>query len=178
MKELLMNSGVVAAIVVVIVGILKSPMAKFKEKRWYRPLLTILTLAIATGLCVLDQLYIFKENLLSWSFLMLVAFTFSEIYLSYHVAYEGVIKKPLHNLFNKINEAQNDPTSKTAKAIKKFKKAVSKATGIDTDTLIEIVKESVTPADSVEEVQPSNNANPEKEEPKSDTTVSDDTDDL
>lgn len=140
MKELLMNSGIIAATVVLLVAILKTPLKKFKDKAWYRPVLTLITIVLAGGLCVLDQLYILHEGLLTWGFLMLIAFTLTEVFLSYNVTYEGFIKKPLQNWITKIKTAKADESTKIAKQLAKFEKAVSKVVGIDTETLVGIVE--------------------------------------
>lgn len=161
MKEIIMNASIIAAIIVVGIGLIKSPLIKYKEKAWYKPLLTIITIVLTLGLCVLDQLYILKDGLLTWNFVILIAITFGEIYSTYHLVYEGIIKNPLHNLIDKIKAAKADPNTNTAKAIEKFEKAVSKAVGIDTDTLVKIVlAREETPTSQAEEntvsTEPSN----------------------
>lgn len=151
MEELILNASILAGIICIVVGFIKLPIKKFKDKTWYRPLLTLIMLILACGGCVLDQIYFIHAPIMSWSFLLLVALTLAEIFISYNVVYEGFnIKTLIHKWLGKIAAAKSNPETQLAKTIAKFEKAVSNATGLDATTMIDIVNNKFTQKDKEE----------------------------
>lgn len=122
MEKLLMTSGVLTSIILCLVGIVKLPITKFKEKKWYKPLLTIFTLILIFAVCSICQAFILCGSLLSWSFLVLCALTVSEVMVSYNGIYEGCnLKTLIHNLVEKLKELKKlSPEEKVVNKIEKL----------------------------------------------------------
>lgn len=118
MEKLFMSAGIVVTIVLCFVGILKLPFGVFKQKhpQWFKSIFTIVTLILAVGLSVLDELYILCGELLSLDFVILVVTVIAGVFGGYNGVYEGL---GLKELVKKIVES-----AKKAKAIAEDKKVV------------------------------------------------------
>lgn len=136
MEKMFMSAGLVTAIVLCLVGIIKLPFDRFKEKHsnGYKAVFTCLTFAFAVGLSVLDELYILCGSLLSADFIILVCVVLSGVFGSYNGIYEGL---GLKELVKKICE-----NIKKAKELSKDKKAVKYLEKIDNiENAIKILEE-------------------------------------
>lgn len=103
--ELIMYSSIISAIVLCVIGIIKLPLKPFKGKPFYKPGLTLLTIFFTIGLCVLCELYIIHESVLSVGMLYLLLITFGEVMLTYNGVYEGFgLKQILQDFFKKIGK--------------------------------------------------------------------------
>lgn len=118
MEKLFMSAGIVVAIVLSLVGIVKLPFGKFKEKHhnWYKAVFTLISFVFAVGLSVLDEIYILKGELLSFEFIILVCAVIAGVFGCYGGVYEGL---GLKELMKKLSE-----NIKKAKAIAEDKKVV------------------------------------------------------
>lgn len=136
MEKLFMSAGVVAAIVLCLIGIIKLPFERFKAKHatGYKALFTSITFALAVGLAILDELYILCGSLLSVDFLILVCVVLSGVFGSYNGIYEGLgLKQLVKKLLEKL---------KIVRSLAKDKKAVEYLNKIDDiDNAIKILEE-------------------------------------
>lgn len=121
MEKILMASGILTGIILSIVGIFKLTIKKYKEKGWYKPLLTAITLILTLGVCLLCEIYILELPILSWSCLILVLATIAEVFVSYNGVYEGFkLKDFIHNLITNWQNLKNlSPEAKAVKAVEK-----------------------------------------------------------
>lgn len=121
MEAILKTSAVVSSIIIILVGLIKLPIAKFKTKKWYRPLLTLITLALVIGGSILCEVYILEAPIFAWNTLVLVFAVATEVFVTYNGIYEGLnIKDAIHNLIAKYKDLK--ALSPEAKAIKKLEK--------------------------------------------------------
>lgn len=125
MRDLFMSAGVVTAIVLCVVGIIKLPFKNFKVKHpiGYKIIFTTISLVISIVLCVLDELYILCGQLLSVDFSILICVVLAGVFCGYSGVYEGLglkdfVKKIIANI-------------KKAKEISKDKKVVKYLNKID-----------------------------------------------
>lgn len=133
MERVLMASGILAGIIITLIGLFKLAIKQFKDKGWYKPLLTALTLVLAIGLSLLCEQYILELPIISWSCAVLVVSTIAEVFVSYNGIYEGFnIKTGIQNLFARWKELRE--LSPEAKLVKKVEKVE--------DTLIELYQEN------------------------------------
>jgi len=118
----LTNSGLLAAVIVIAIAIIKTPLIKFKSKKWYRPFLTIVSLVLVGGFTVLAQLYVFNGALNTLEFYVLAATVLLTVLFSYNVVYEGLkVKDLVHLLWSKfVLLLQSNPTAKVSKLIKEY----------------------------------------------------------
>ena len=114
MEKLFMSTGVVVAIVLCIIGIIKLPFKKFKEKHpnGYKALFTSLSFVLAIGLSILDEVYVLSGKLVSLDFAILVCVVLAGVFGGYSGIYEGLgfkelIKKLSENI-KKAKELSND----------------------------------------------------------------------
>lgn len=108
MEKLFMSAGIVAAIVLLFVGIIKLPFKKFKEThaKWYKAVFTITSLFLSVGLSVVNELYILCGELLSFDFVILVCAVMAGVFCGYGGVYEGLgIKELVKRLTEKVKEA-------------------------------------------------------------------------
>lgn len=109
MEKLFMSAGLVVAIVLCIVGIIKLPFKHFKQKhpQWFKTVFTIVSLVLAMGLCVLDQIYILCDSLLSINFAILVCAVFAGMFGGYTGVYEGLgLKELAKRLVDNLRKAR------------------------------------------------------------------------
>lgn len=128
MEILFMSAGIVVAIVLAVVGIVKLPFGAFKEKHpnWYKAIFTVVSFILAVGLSVLNQIYILGGSLLSLDFAILICAVFGGVFGSYN-AYEGL---GLKALVKKIAES-----IKQAKSIAHDKKVTDFLNKIDFENI-------------------------------------------
>ena len=118
----LTNSSAIAAIILVIVGIIKLPLIRLKARKFYRPLLTAVTLFVYSASVVVAQVYVFSGTLQTFEFYALAGTTLLGVLTSYNVVYEGTrLKDLVHLLFNKLALlVKSTPSSKVSKLVKKY----------------------------------------------------------
>ena len=114
MEKLFMSASVVVAIVLCVIGIVKMPFKKFKEKhpKWYKAIFTLFSIVLAIALCVIDEKYILHQRILSVNFAILVCVVLAGVFGGYSGVYEGLGLKELKNkLFyniKKMKDMSND----------------------------------------------------------------------
>lgn len=116
MEKLFMSAGIVTAIVLCVVGILKLPFGSFKKNHpnWYKAVFASLSIVLSAGLCVLDELYILCGELWSLDFVILVCAVFAGVFGGYN-AYEGLGAKQLvKTIIDKLKEAKELSSHKKA----------------------------------------------------------------
>lgn len=127
MEKLFMSAGIVSAIVLCFIGLIKLPFGSFKEKHpnWYRAVFTALSIVLSVGLCVLDELYVLCGQLLSLDFAILVCAVFAGVFGGYNT-YEGLGAKQLVKTIT-----ENIKQAKEIASHKKAKKYLEKIDDID-----------------------------------------------
>lgn len=122
--NLVMYSSILSSIILVFVGLVKLPLVKFKQKKWYKVTLTLFTMALVIGACLVCQKYIICANIISMDMLYLLFITFGETMVSYNGVYEGLgVKKGFNLLFKKIGELiKKAPEDKVVDYEKKLNK--------------------------------------------------------
>ena len=125
MEKLFMSAGIVVTIILSLVGIIKLPFGKFKDKhsKWYKAVFTLVSVVLSVGLCVVDELYILSGDLISFEFIVLVLAVFAGVFGGYSGVYEGLGVK---ELVKKITE-----NLKKAKELSKDKKVEKFLNGVD-----------------------------------------------
>lgn len=134
MKEVFMCASIITAIILCVVGIIKLPFKKFKEKhpKWYRAVFCTLSLVLAVAGPVVSQLFILNGSLKSTEFVVLVVTTIAGVFGLY-TSYEGLgLKTLVQKIVSKVAELF------TTFSDSKLEKVVGKE-GID--KLIEIDKQ-------------------------------------
>lgn len=119
MEKLFMSAGIVIAIVLLVVGILKLPFDGFKKKhpKCYKAIFTMISVVLALVLSILDQKFILCLPLLSVDFVILLCAVIAGVFGLYSGAYEGLaLKELVKKLIDKIKEAKL--LAKDQKAIK------------------------------------------------------------
>lgn len=109
MEKLFMSAGIVVAVVLCIVGIVKLPFDKFKEKHpnWYKAVFTLLSFVLGIGLAILDEKYLLKGKLLSVDFAILVCAVMAGIFGGYSGVYEGLgLKELMKKLTENVHKAK------------------------------------------------------------------------
>lgn len=158
--RIFMSAGIMVAIILAVVGLLKLPFKKFKEKhpKGYKAVFTIITLVLCAGLCVIDQLFIEKGELLSFDFAALLSATLAGVFGTYNGIYEGLsvrelLKKLSENLMKWIADA------KQKNAQKKFLNILT-SVGVGVDKVQELlnnvqpeVKQPTQPVQQVQKVE-------------------------
>ena len=132
MEKLFMSAGIVTAIVLCVIGIVKLPFNRFKEKhpQWFKAVFTILSIVLAGGLCVVNQLYILCDGLLTVNFAILVSAVFAGVFGGYGGVYEGLglkelVKKIVDNIKKARDIAQNEKVVKYLNKIEDIDKAIA-----------------------------------------------------
>lgn len=122
MEKILMNASWLASIILVLVGIIKLPFAKLKEKhpKWYKVTFFLLSLILVVVGSILAELYIFETNLYSWTFATLLVSTGFIVFGGYS-AYECTgLKDGIKKIVNSLKTALTTYSdSKLAKMIGK-----------------------------------------------------------
>lgn len=152
-----MTAGILTSIILVVVGALKAPLIKrFKGAKWYKPVLTTITIVLTLGVPVLAQVYILEGALISFDCLTLIAATMAGVFGSYNLVYEGLsVKDGVKRLMLKVKELR--AVSPENKFIKKFTKLVDSAQGIDIRTALlamTSVAQTATPSGQAAPVAP------------------------
>lgn len=124
MEAVFMSAGILTAIVLCVVGIIKSFFGKFKEKhpKWFKSIFTVLSIVLTFGACLINQAFILNQALFNTEFWVMLATTFGGVFGLYHT-YEGVhVKELLKNLFVNIGKwfKTATPDSKVNKLVKKY----------------------------------------------------------
>ena len=121
MEKILMSASSIAGIVLVLVALIKTPIMRYKEKKWYKPVLTLITFTIIFGCCTLCELFILELPFLSFEFLWLILGTIASVMFSYNGVYEGLgVKDGIHKLFEHLKQLKKlSPEAKAVKAVDK-----------------------------------------------------------
>ena len=110
-----MSAGIVVAIVLCLVGILKLPFKSFKEKypQVYKAVFTIVSVAFCLGLSVLNEIYILNGKLISIEFLNLVCIVIGGVFSGYNGFYEGLgLKELVKTIVENVKKAKELATEK------------------------------------------------------------------
>lgn len=122
MEAILMNAGIITAIILCVIGIIKLPFDSFKEKhpKGYKATFTIVSLVLTFGACLINQAFILSQPLFNTNFISTLLSTYAGVFVSYH-SYEGLgLKELLKRLLNAIKNLRNSaPQSKLSKYIDK-----------------------------------------------------------
>lgn len=149
MEATFMTAGILTAIILCFVGLIKLPFNGFKTKhpKGYKATFTAISIVLSVGACILNQVFIVKGSIASVDFAVLLTSTFAGVFGLYN-AYEGLGAK---ELVKKLSEAIKN-IKKTAPD-NKFLKALDK---IDINKAIEYVnakKEANKPVEIVNETE-------------------------
>lgn len=141
---LLMNVSCLSAIILALVGILKTFFKSFKEKypKWYKATFFLLSVALVVAGSIIAQLYIIEEALSTWSFAVLILGT-GVVVLGGYQGYESTNLKALINkLFSTLKGwLSSYSDSKVAKMIEKV--GIDKIESIANTMVIKSAAESV-----------------------------------
>ena len=122
MEAILMSAGIMTAIILSVVGLIKLPFNKFKEKspKWYKAVFTILSIVLTFGICLLNQAFVLVQPLFNTNFVITLLSTYAGVFGLY-LSYEGLGAKELFKrLINAIkNLKASAPESKLSKYIDK-----------------------------------------------------------
>lgn len=152
MEKLFMSAGVVTAIVLCLIGIIKLPFDKFKQNHsnGYKALFTCLTFVVAVGLSVLDELYILCGDIISVDFAILVCVVLTGVFGGYNGVYEGLgLKELVKKLIENIKQARDMAQSK--KAVEYLNKID------DIDSAIKVLEKRKKAIESVDIIQQDKN---------------------
>lgn len=121
MEKILMSAGSIAGIVLVLVGLIKTPIIRYKDKKWYKCILTLITFTIIFACDTLCGLLFLELPIFSLDFLVLVLGTIAGVMFSYNGVYEGLgLKDAKNKLFQHIKELkQLSPEAKAVKSVEK-----------------------------------------------------------
>lgn len=148
MEKLFMLAGIVTAIVLCIIGILKLPFANFKEKnpKLFKAIFTIVSIVLSVGLCILGELYILCGEVLSLDCLILTITVIAGVFAGYSGVYEGL---GLKDLVKKLTE-----NVKKARELTENKKAIEYLNKIeDIDNAIKILEKRKNNVEVVETIE-------------------------
>src|SRR5690554_3192829 len=124
MEFTFMIAGIITSIVLAFVGIVKTPLIKYKTRKWFKPILTFISFIVIVGASMVGQIYIIEKPLLSLDFAILVTMVFAGVFVGYNGIYEGfTIKELFKKMFESLKNAKNSsPESKFAKKYDKLSK--------------------------------------------------------
>ena len=128
MEKLFMSAGVVTAIVLLVVGILKLPFDNFKTKhpKWYKAIFTLISIILSTALSVVDEIYILCGSLFTIDFAILICVVFCGVFCGYGGVYEGLgLKELVKRLVSNLKIARDLSNDK------RFKKKLNKIEDVD-----------------------------------------------
>lgn len=152
MEAIFMNAGIITAIVLSVVGIIKLPFNKFKEKhpKWYRAVFTLLSIVLTLGACVVNQLFILEVKF-NFDFIILLVTAYAGVFGLYH-SYEGLgLKTLVNNLVTNIKKLANQtPDNKIAKGVAKLEKQAEK---LGFNISVNVVKAEKSEINQVEKVE-------------------------
>lgn len=134
MGELFMIAGIVTAIILCFVGIVKLPFSKFKanKPKLYKATFTLLSIVLSVGACIITQMFVLEKEIYSTDFAILLISTIAGVFGLYS-SYEGL---GLKNLVKNILEKLQELSSKAPES--KFTKYIDK---IGVDKAIELINE-------------------------------------
>ena len=123
MEAILMSAGIMTAIILSVVGLVKLPFNKFKEKhpKWYKAVFTMLSIVLTIGACLINQAFVLNsDKLFNTNFVIMLLSTFAGVFGLY-LSYEGLGAKELfRRLLEAIkNRRASAPESKLSKYIDK-----------------------------------------------------------
>lgn len=154
METVFMSAGIMTSIILCLVGLIKLPFKKFKEKhpKTFKAIFTILSIILTFGACLINQAFILVKPLFNIEFFIMLATTFAGVFGLY-LSYEGLGAKELvKKLFISIKEAAvKAPESKFKKCLDKID--IDLASKILTEKKEEIAKKAEEKAVEVKEVK-------------------------
>lgn len=115
MEKLFMSAGVVAAIVLCIIGIIKLPFDDFKKSHpsIYKAIFTIFTFVLALALSILDEIFILCGQILSLDFVILTIAVLSGVFGCYNGIYEGLgLKELVKKLVDNVKKTRDMTSDK------------------------------------------------------------------
>lgn len=143
----IMSAGIMTTIILSLVGILKLPFGKFKEKHpnWYKATFTIVSIVLTLTANLINQAFILAQPIFTTEFAVMLLSTFAGVFTLYG-SYEGLhLKELVKRLVNAIKEARAKAKEtkasaqevKLSKNIKSLEKTIDK---VGVDLALEIVK--------------------------------------
>ena len=147
MEAIIMSAGIMTTIILSLVGIVKLPFGKFKEKhpKGYKAIFTALSIVLTLAACLINQAFILSLPIFTTSFAIMLLSTFAGVFGLYH-SYEGLgLKELMKRLVNAIKEAMAKAKEvkasatdvKLSKNIKSLEKDIDK---VGLDLALEIIK--------------------------------------
>ena len=123
MEAILMSAGIMTAIILSVVGLVKLPFNKFKEKypKAYKATFTVLSIVLTFGVCLINQAFVLNSaKLFDMGFVIMLLSTYAGVFGLY-LSYEGLGAKELvKRLLNAIKNLRTAaPESKLSKYIDK-----------------------------------------------------------
>ena len=130
MEAVFMSAGILTAIILCFVGLVKLPFEKFKAKhpKWYKSTFTLLSIVLTFGACLINQAFVLAQPLFNTDFFVMLATTFAGVFGLYN-SYEGLHGKELvKKLVSAIGSwfKTATPDSKLSKGIAKLEKKAEK----------------------------------------------------
>lgn len=123
MEAIFMSAGIMTAIILSVVGLIKLPFEGFKKKhpKGYKATFTILSIVLTFGACLINQAFVLQSKVLfNTNFVIMLLSTYAGVFGLY-LSYEGLGAKELvKRLLNAIkNLRASAPESKLSKMIDK-----------------------------------------------------------
>ena len=120
MERIFMASGIITAIVLFLVGVIKSPFEQFKKSRpkIYKAIFTVLSIVISVIVSIIDEIYIAFGEICSMDFAIKTIFVIAGVFCGYGGIYEGLgVKDLLKVVMSNIEKAieQSKQNKKDAK---------------------------------------------------------------
>lgn len=123
MEAILMSAGIITAIILSVVGLIKLPFNNFKKKypKAFKATFTLLSIVITFGACLINQAFILEQPLFNTNFVIMLLSTYAGVFGLY-LSYEGLGAKELvKRLLTSIKSLKaNAPESKFAKCVDKI----------------------------------------------------------
>lgn len=147
MEAILVNAGIMTTIILSLVGIVKLPFKKFKEKhpKAYKATFTLLSIVLTLVVCLINQAFILSLPLFTTGFAVMLLSTFAGVFTLYS-SYEGLrLKELVGRLVNAIKEARakakatkaTAAEAKLSKSVRNLEKDIDK---VGIDLALEIIK--------------------------------------
>lgn len=121
MERMFMSAGIITAIVLCLVGVIKSPFGSFKKShpKIYKAIFTILSILLSVGVSIIDETYISFGKVLSVDFAVKVTFVTAGVFCGYGGIYEGLGVKDLckaivSNINKMIDNAKSNKKEKSS----------------------------------------------------------------
>ena len=154
MEAIYMSAGILTAIILCIVGLVKLPFEGFKKKnpKAYKATFTILSILLTFGAVVLNHVFILNDVLFNTGFFVLLLSTYAGVFGLY-LSYEGLgakalVKRLIENIKKAIATA---PANKYSKYLNKFEEYLNKIDLTEAEKLLNAKKEAL--ANQTVEVQ-------------------------